>query len=412
MYKTTIFAEGVASIQKYLSERGNSTRTFEKYLEACKSLEAFFFLENIQHYETDANKRYRIHVDTLVKKGEISERQGRNYRRFSLMMDDFYHDRPFQERYHTGKQYKYRLSEDSSQWVDKFLKSLTLAESTIPSAGTIARSFFYFLEQNNLAVETMMTEKNLVNFLNFKHTENKNSMEFVLYLFRKLLQFLKASGVPINGMELVSYKAAAARRKVLPAIDSCDMELLLKYPDRETSIGKRNYAILLLASCSGMRCMDLANLKQEQINRREKSIVLVQHKTNQPLSLPVNQETLDALDDYLTHARPNSSLPYVFLTIFAPYRKLQSQSIQAMFIRNLRAAGIEKKAYDGKSFHAFRRTIGKWLLESDANTEMISQVLGHRNQNVLQRYLPLASDILRECALDFTYAPVTTEVYK
>ena len=90
--------------------------------------------------------------------------------------------------------------------------------------------------------------------------------------------------------------------------------------------------------------MDLANLKQEQINRREKSIVLVQHKTNQPLSLPVNQETLDALDDYLTHARPNSSLPYVFLTIFAPYRKLQSQSIQAMFIQNLRAAGIEKKS--------------------------------------------------------------------
>ena len=159
MYKTTIFAEGVASIQRYLSERENSTRTFEKYLEACKSLEAFYFLENIQHYETDANKRYRIHVDTLVKKGEISERQGRHYRRFSLMMDDFYHDRPFQERYQTGKQYKYRLSEDSSQWVDKFLKSLTLAESTIPSAGTIARSFFYFLEQNNLAVETMMTEK-------------------------------------------------------------------------------------------------------------------------------------------------------------------------------------------------------------------------------------------------------------
>lgn len=74
MYKTTIFAEGVASIQRYLSERENSTRTFEKYLEACKSLEAFYFLENIQHYETDANKRYRIHVDTLVKKGEISER--------------------------------------------------------------------------------------------------------------------------------------------------------------------------------------------------------------------------------------------------------------------------------------------------------------------------------------------------
>lgn len=412
MYKTTIFAEGIASVQKYLSERGNSDGIFEKYLYACKSLETFYSLENMQRYEPDANERYRVHIDALVKKGEISERQGRHYRRFSLMMDDFYHDRPFQESYQTGKRYKYCLNENSSQWVNRFLKSLTLAESVIPSAGTIARSFFYFLEQNNLSVETMMTEKILVDFLNFKHTENKNSMESVLYLFRKLLQFLKASGVPITGMELVSYKAAASRRKVFPAINSCDMDLLLKYPDRETSIGKRNYAVLLLASCSGMRCIDLANLKLEQIKRREKSIVWVQHKTNQSLSLPINQETLDALDDYLMHARPKSTLPYVFLTVLSPYRKLQSQSIRTIFIRNLRACGIEKSAYDGKTLHAFRRTIGKWLLESDTKIEMISQILGHRSMAALPRYLPLASDMLRECALDFTYTPLTTEVYK
>ena len=101
MYKTTIFAEGIASVQKYLSERGNSDGIFEKYLYACKSLETFYSLENMQRYEPDANERYRVHIDALVKKGEISERQGRHYRRFSLMMDDFYHDRPFQESYQT-----------------------------------------------------------------------------------------------------------------------------------------------------------------------------------------------------------------------------------------------------------------------------------------------------------------------
>ena len=89
MYKTTIFAEGIASVQKYLSERGNSDGIFEKYLYACKSLETFYSLENMQRYEPDANERYRVHIDALVKKGEISERQGRHYRRFSLMMGDF-----------------------------------------------------------------------------------------------------------------------------------------------------------------------------------------------------------------------------------------------------------------------------------------------------------------------------------
>ena len=60
----------------------------------------------------------------------------------------------------------------------------------------------------------------------------------------------------------------------------------------------------------------------------------------------------------------------------------------------------------------FRRTIGKWLLESSVDAQMISQVLGHRDGEILKRYLPLSLDLLRECALDFTYAPLEEGVYK
>ena len=74
--------------------------------------------------------------------------------------------------------------------------------------------------------------------------------------------------------------------------------------------------------------------------------------------------------------------------------------------------GMEKEAWDGKSFHAFRRTVGKWLMESSTDAQMISQILGQRDREVLKRYLPLAPDILRECSLDFTYAPLRSEVYQ
>ena len=130
-------------------------------------------------------------------------------------------------------------------------------------------------------------------------------------------------------------------------------------------------------------------------------------------ALPINQKVILALDDYIGNARPQSPLPYVFLTTVRPYRKLHDiSSVRSIFNRYVHSCGIGKEAWDGKSFHAFRRTIGKWLLESSADAQMISQILGQHSPEVLKRYLPLAPDILRECALDFTYAPLGTEVYR
>lgn len=412
MYKTTIFTEGVAGIRRYLSEREYSDSIFEKYLTACRSLEAFYHLENTKCYEAAVNKNYRIHIDNLVKTGDLSERQERLYRRFSFMIDDFYNGRPIQAIYQTGKRYKYPLNEYSLQWIDKFLEGLNLAEASIPNAVTVARSFFYYLEQHNLTAETLITEKTIVDFLNFKHTECRHSMSNVLYILRKLLRFLEDNKFQITGIELAAYKTATSRRRVLPALDNEDIEKLFKSFDRKTAAGKRNYAIFLLASFCGMRCIDIANLKQDNISRKDKSITFIQHKTNRIHTIPVNQEILDAIDDYIIHARPQSDLSYVFLTVLKPYRNLQSQSIQSVFIQHIKFSGIEKNAYDGKSFHAFRRTVGKWLLESSVDAQMISQILGHHSKEVLKRYLPLAPDILRECSLDFTYAPMKTEVYK
>ena len=162
-----------------------------------------------------------------------------------------------------------------------------------------------------------------------------------------------------------------------------------------------------------MRAIDIANLKVENINRAERAISFTQHKTGFLNAVPVDETVTTAIDDYIRNARPDCDLPYVFLTMNKPYRKLNDMaSVRNIVYRYIRTSGIEKSPWDGKSFHAFRRTIGKWLLESSEDTQMISQVLGHRSQDVLKRYLPLSMDILRECALDFSFAPLTTEVFK
>ncbi|MGL5437759.1 MAG: tyrosine-type recombinase/integrase [Lachnospiraceae bacterium] len=413
MKDITVLADGYSGIQKYMSSVDRPYDLAKRYLPACRSLEAFYLVKGQESYSSAMNAKYRVYIDHQIENGFFSERRGRLHRRLTFMLDDYYSSRPIQAIYTSGRGYKYKLDDTSELLVEKFKESLTLSANSIPSAGTIARSFFYYLQQNDLLASRIITADTIVNFLKFKSTESNSSMDNVLYFLRKLLLFLKDNRFEVAGSAVVSYKAAATRRKIFPALEHSDIEVFLNLPNRSTAIGKRNYAILLLASFTGIRAIDIANLTFENFRRTERAIVFVQHKTNHMNALPINQDVLLALDDYINNGRPESSLPYIFLTALRPYRKLHDHSsVKGIFDRYVRSCGIEKEAWDGKSFHAFRRTISKWLLESSADAQIISQILGQRDREVLKRYLPLAPNILRECSLDFTYVPLKSEVYR
>ncbi|MCM1345414.1 MAG: tyrosine-type recombinase/integrase [Muribaculaceae bacterium] len=413
MYEIKVLKDGVLAIQKHLSSEDHPYDPAKAYFPACRALEMFYQTEGEKAYSPAVNLKFREHIDRQVEQGMRSERSGRLYRRLAFMIDDYYSGRPFKDIYSSGKRYKYKLDPSAELLIENFKNSLDLSSIVIPCAGTIARSFFYYLHQNSLLEEQEISEETIVGFLQFKSTENKSSMDSVLYFLRKLLLFLSDNGIYTVNPAIASYKAAACRRKVLPAFENSEIEALLNAPDRSKPAGKRDYAILILASFTGIRAIDIANLTFENIRKGEGAIAFSQHKTARANAVPVNKKVMDALYDYIANARPESPLPYIFLTMHRPYRKLNDcSSVRSIFNRHFRASGLEKTSGDGKSFHAFRRTVGKWLLESSADAQMISQVLGQHDRDVLKRYLPLSPDTLRECALDFTLVPLRTGVYQ
>jgi integrase len=123
--------------------------------------------------------------------------------------------------------------------------------------------------------------------------------------------------------------------------------------------------------------------------------------------LPLETDTGNAIAEYILDARPESDSEYVFLRSFAPYKKLSDVGSMGNILEKYRKrATIIRNPFDGKSFHALRRSMGTWMLESGVPLTLISQVLGHKEQDSTKQYLSMDHERLAACALDFQGIPV------
>lgn len=66
-----------------------------------------------------------------------------------------------------------------------------------------------------------------------------------------------------------------------------ELKKLIEAINRGSPQGKRDYAIILLACCLGMRCTDIKRLTMDNFRWEEKKLVFTQSKTKTSLSLPL-----------------------------------------------------------------------------------------------------------------------------
>lgn len=112
-------------------------------------------------------------------------------------------------------------------------------------------------------------------------------------------------------------------RTKLPTVWSEDqIEQLIHSVDITTPIGKRDYAIILLAARLGLRIGDILSLTLNDIDWSKKIITITQGKTREPLSLPLPDDAGWAIIDYLKNGRPITDYPNIFVTHNAPYKGL------------------------------------------------------------------------------------------
>lgn len=299
---------------------------------------------------------------------------------------------------------QYPVCRAYEQLLEKFRQELLgkLSPGTVRVGTGIVRQFLYFLEQAGITDAAHITTENVLDFVHWESSNHKNSMSQFLRTMRKFVCFLRSESIVDLSADRFLKNAGRSRQKALPCFTEDELRRIFQAIDRTTDKGRRDYAVFLLSLRTGLRASDITKLKLTDINWTGKTIQVVQKKTRTALELPLPVDVGNAIADYILHSRYKTDNPYIFLRHRgAPCADpIEPTSFNSYLRRYMKAAGIEYAGWDGKSFHALRRTAGTSMVISGTPVSTVAQVLGHNSMESSKRYISLDTERLRECGLE------------
>lgn len=219
---------------------------------------------------------------------------------------------------------------------------------------------------------------------------------------RAFFRFLLEAGEVQIDFAAKTPMVQARKQTRIPSVWTVDeLKKLITAIDRGSPKGKRDYAIILLACCLGMRCTDIKSLKIENFHWKEKKLVFIQSKTRTPVYLPLTQEVGWAVIDYLKHGRPDISCPYIFVKHIAPFGSFAEGEHLTYIIKRYMEIAHLPTLKKRRGMHSLRHTMASMLLEQDTPLTVISDILGHADTDSTAVYLKVNITKLRECSIAF-----------
>lgn len=157
----------------------------------------------------------------------------------------------------------------------------------------------------------------------------------------------------------------------------------------------RDYAILMLFLCCGLRVSELVSLNITDIYEDHLRVL---GKGNKERVVFFAEGCQEALDDYLA-VRDNGKISEDSknaLFISSQNRRITTRGVQQMVEKKLLMAGLDASRY---SPHKLRHTAATLMLKNGVDTRALQEVLGHSNLNTTQIYTHLDNASLHEAAM-------------
>lgn len=282
----------------------------------------------------------------------------------------------------------------------RYRKTLHLALTTVNRDIYSLNHFSKYLNLKNISNLSNLTVTNIEDFVKWLSVSKKPpTLKSITSSLRLLLRYMYLHNYISS--DLSSSVHTIKVRKTIPSIYSQDeIKKMLESYNRSSAVGLRNYAMILLAACLGIRASDICLLKFENISWDKNTISFITKKTKQFTVLPLTAETGNAIIDYLKNGRPNVDDPHIFLKMSAPFGPLSPSSLYAIVTEGFRHAGINTNSGRRSGPHALRASLATSMLQNNTQLSVISDTLSHSNSDTTKIYLKVDVRHLKTLSLE------------
>lgn len=284
-----------------------------------------------------------------------------------------------------------------------------LKDSTVSSYKTKIPSFLYDLQCKGIYTLPSVTEEDILKC--FADNGSQKRSGTVCIKIARFFRILSEAGNEQAARILGFIPQMRIARKNIDYLTEDEANRIRQtLEDTTNNLTYKDRAVGRILFHMGIRGIDIACMRLDDIDWEKDLLIFDQQKTSQPMKLPLIPVVGNAIYDYCTMERPASTSPYLFLSPLAPHNSLTTDGIAYSVQKIMSAAGIRQEKGRRKGTHIFRHHMAITMLSNGVPQPVITGTMGHTAPESLGSYLHADMTHLRECALSLDKFPISEEV--
>ena len=281
--------------------------------------------------------------------------------------------------------------------IEHFLDALWmeqgLSRNTLDAYNNDLKQFSGWLQPQQISLEKV-EQADIQQYLSYrsKKSNSPRSTARLLSTLRRFYAWLRRENKIIDDPTAL-IDSPKLGRSLPKSLSESDVEALLSAPDTETAMGLRDRTMMEVLYATGLRVSELVNLTVAQVNLQQ-GVIRVTGKGNKERLVPMGEEAINWLEQYLAVSRPQLMKGKAGEELFVSNRQkaMTRQTFWHMLKRHARGSGMKRDL----SPHTLRHAFATHLLNHGADLRVVQMLLGHSDLSTTQIYTHVAKQRLQE----------------
>ncbi|WP_329908064.1 site-specific tyrosine recombinase XerD [Serratia quinivorans] len=290
------------------------------------------------------------------------------------------------------------MQQQESALIEQFLDALwlerNLAENTLASYRLDLQALGAWLNQQNtslLQAQALDLQAFLADRMEGGYKATSSAR--LLSAMRRLFQYLYRENMRSDDPTALLASPKLPQR--LPKdLSEAQVDALLKAPCVDQPLELRDKAMLEVLYATGLRVSELVGLTISDVSLRQ-GVVRVIGKGNKERLVPLGEEAVYWIENYLEHGRPwmvNGQA----LDVLFPSNRSQQMTRQTFWHRIKHYAILAGIDSERLSPHVLRHAFATHLLNHGADLRVVQMLLGHSDLSTTQIYTHVATERLKQ----------------